>query len=715
MISETNGNGRNGSTRPILGLLEWFQVGDYERVEQILADAAALGIEEIRTGLSWADYLTLEGPAWYDWLLPRMRKQVNLLPCFTYTPPSEGIVPRASSPPREPKKFADFLDVAITRYGRHFEFVELWNEPNGIVDWDWRLDPEWNCFAEMIVMAAYWARQRGKKTVLGGMCPVDPNWLDLMCRRGVLENIDIVGIHGFPATWEFDWTDWSDNLRQVRQVLDWHHSRADVWITEVGYSTWRHDDFTQLLQFKAVMEADVDRVYWYSARDLPEDQAHQEGFRQDQRHYHMGLKSTDGQPKLLFRILEEEGMEGVRQLAEVTQPSLPRIYTTPMAPSAAEGKTPPMLLHPEYTLITGGAGFVGTNLADRLLSEGKRVLIYDNLSRPGVEENLRWLCQKHPRNLKVEIADVRDPFLLREAVKGADCVFHLAAQVAVTTSLVSPRHDFEANATGTLNVLEALRERGSPPPLLFTSTNKVYGALPQLELCQRGLRWEPLDREAARHGIPEETALSFHSPYGCSKGAADQYVLDYAASFGLPATVFRMSCIYGPHQFGTEDQGWVAHFLLQALRQQPITIYGDGMQVRDVLFVGDLVEAFLAARREIDAVSGTAFNIGGGPSRAVSLLELMSIIEEMHGQEPEVTFAPWRPADQRFYVSNITSFAHATRWQPITTVRDGVERLYSWLSQEVGYPPSNGRGFFASTTGRHRSVSRRQTRQLNTR
>lgn len=685
-------NGANAATlRPkkkILGLLEWFHVGDRQRVEDVLADAKELGINEIRTALSWADFVSRGGPEWYDWLLPRIREQATVLPCFTYTPPSEGIVSKVSAPPREPKKFADFIDVAITRYGEHFDWVELWNEPNGIQDWDWRLDPDWRVFSEMIVMASYWARQRGKKTVLGGMCPVDQNWLNLMCSRGVLENIDVVGIHGFPGTWEFDWTDWDENLRRVQEVLDRNNVKAGIWITEAGYSTWRHDEFTQLLQFKRLVEARVDRVYWYSVRDLKSNRAHQEGFRQDERHYHLGMKTADGHPKLLYRILEKDGMDGVRRLTEVTPSSLQQIYTTPMAtcrenPAKAFSAASVGITHKDYVLITGGAGFVGTNLADRLLKEGRKVLIFDNLSRAGVEENLRWLCRQHPENLQVEIADVRDPFLLCEAAKGASQVFHFAAQVAVTTSLASPRADFEVNALGTLNLLEAIRHRKDPPPLVFTSTNKVYGTLDHLQLQSRGRRWEPANEEARCRGISEEIPLQFHSPYGCSKGAADQYVLDYAESFGVPSAVFRMSCIYGPHQCGNEDQGWVAHFAKRAIADEPITFYGDGRQVRDLLFVEDLVDAMQAAIDRIGRTAGHAFNMGGGPSNAVSLRQVVSVLAEITRRRPQIRCDEWRQGDQKYYVSDTRAFEQATDWRVRVSPQEGIQRLCQWLKQHA--------------------------------
>jgi CDP-paratose 2-epimerase len=335
-------------------------------------------------------------------------------------------------------------------------------------------------------------------------------------------------------------------------------------------------------------------------------------------------------------------------------------------------------------LITGGAGFVGANLAHRLLSSGRAVRVFDNLSRPGVERNLQWLRETHGARLQVEIADVRDTAALRQAAQHASAVFHFAAQVAVTTSLVDPIDDFEVNARGTLNVLEALRALPAPPPLVFTSTNKVYGNLDDVPLARRGQRYAPLDDEIRAHGVSEARPLRFHSPYGCSKGAADQYVLDYAHSFGLRAVVFRMSCIYGPHQFGTEDQGWVAHFLIRALDREPIVLYGDGMQVRDVLFVEDLVDAFLLAEQRADALAGQAFNLGGGPANTTSLLELVERIGELHGSRPALRFDAWRTGDQRYYVSDTRAFAAATGWAPQYGVPEGVERLYQWLVASRG-------------------------------
>jgi len=331
-----------------------------------------------------------------------------------------------------------------------------------------------------------------------------------------------------------------------------------------------------------------------------------------------------------------------------------------------------------HTLITGGAGFIGTNLADRLLSAGKPVMIYDDLSRAGVDRNLAWLREHHGDLLRVEVADIRDRGPLRSAVRNADQVFHFAAQVAVTTSLTDPLTDFEINVGGTLNLLEEIRARETPPPLLFTSTNKVYGSLSDLAMEQSETRYQPLDA-SLRGGISEDRPLDFHSPYGCSKGSADQYVLDYARTFGLPAMVFRMSCIYGYHQMGTEDQGWVAHFLLRALSGKPLVLYGDGRQVRDLLFAEDLVDAFLLAQSNVHTLSGQAFNIGGGLGNTLSLLELLDLMQLIHGKRPEVKMEPWRCADQRYYVSDTRKFKAATGWSPKVNARQGVERLYRWL------------------------------------
>jgi CDP-paratose 2-epimerase len=333
-------------------------------------------------------------------------------------------------------------------------------------------------------------------------------------------------------------------------------------------------------------------------------------------------------------------------------------------------------------VVTGGAGFIGTNLTARLVEDGVRVTVLDSLARPGSERNLTWLKETYGGAVRFVRGDVRDPEAVRQAVTDADRVFHLAAQVAVTTSLDDPRGDFEVNLGGTLTVLEELRRLRRPPFLLFTSTNKVYGSLPHLPLERRGPRWLPADARLRAHGLSEERPLDFCTPYGCSKGGADQYVLDYAKHFDLPAVVFRMSCVYGPHQNGTEDQGWVAHFAIRALMGQPITVYGDGAQVRDVLYVHDLVDAMTLAHEQADVVAGRAFNMGGGPGNAVSLREVLDLIEELHGVPAKLVFADERAGDQRYYVADTRRFHTATGWRPLTAARDGIEQLYRWLAAE---------------------------------
>lgn len=332
-------------------------------------------------------------------------------------------------------------------------------------------------------------------------------------------------------------------------------------------------------------------------------------------------------------------------------------------------------------VITGGCGFVGTNLAHRLAKDGRRVCLLDNLSRPGVEDNLDWLRRTHGRDVHFQLGDVRDRSAVERVVAGASAVFHCAAQVAVTTSVRRPVEDFEINALGTLNVLEAIRGQAKRPPLVFTSTSKVYGSLGSVELTLRDERYVPKNG-LAEHGVGEAVGLDFHSPYGCSKGSADQYVRDYARIYDLPAVVFRLSCVYGPHQWGTEDEGWVAHFARNVLAGRPITLYGDGRQVRDVLWAEDLVDALLLAEENADKLAGQAFNIGGGPENAVSLLDVVERLGRIAGAAPDVSFGDWRPGDQRYYVSDTRRFQAATGWRPRVGADEGVERQVAWMAGE---------------------------------
>ena len=331
-------------------------------------------------------------------------------------------------------------------------------------------------------------------------------------------------------------------------------------------------------------------------------------------------------------------------------------------------------------LVTGGAGFIGSNLADRLAADGHEVIVFDALLRPGVEANLRWLRERHGARIVPVVADIRDRQAVQQSVDRAAAVFHFASQVAVTTSLERPEEDFDINLRGTIHLLEALRRRNATVPVLFASTNKVYGNLSDIPLVQHDGAWLPADPALRAHGIGEDRPLSFYTPYGCSKGAADQYVLDYARSFGVPAAVLRMSCIYGPRQVGTEDQGWLAHFLFSVRDGRPISIFGDGRQVRDVLYVDDAVEAYLAAWERIGTVSGQAFNLGGGPANAVTLREVIAEVAGITGCTPVLQQAEWRPGDQRYFVADTRRAASALGVRATVGWQDGLRRLARWAA-----------------------------------
>jgi CDP-paratose 2-epimerase len=331
------------------------------------------------------------------------------------------------------------------------------------------------------------------------------------------------------------------------------------------------------------------------------------------------------------------------------------------------------------TIITGGAGFIGSNAASRYLRRGHHVVVVDNLCREGVQKNLEWL--KPQGSLEFVRLDIRRGGELAELFRkhrDADQVLHLAAQVAVTTSVTAPREDFEINALGTFNVLEAARLAGITAPLLYSSTNKVYGEMTEVGVVEKNGRYayQSLDQ-----GVAESRNLDFHSPYGCSKGAADQYVIDYHRIYGLRTIVFRQSCIYGYRQFGAEDQGWIAWFMIACQLERPITVYGDGKQVRDILFIDDLLDAYDAAFAAGDRATGKAFNIGGGPGNVISLLDLIAYIEKRRGSKLPYGVSDWRPGDQKVFVSDIRRAQSELGWKPKTGSIQGMELLYDWISQ----------------------------------
>ncbi|MCC6191276.1 MAG: GDP-mannose 4,6-dehydratase [Anaerolineales bacterium] len=332
-------------------------------------------------------------------------------------------------------------------------------------------------------------------------------------------------------------------------------------------------------------------------------------------------------------------------------------------------------------LITGGAGFIGCNLAAYFMRAGHAVTIFDNFSRRGSEANLAWLQRERAPGPTVVPGDVRDAEAITRAAREQDAIFHLAGQVAVTTSVSDPRRDFEDNALGTFNALEAARASGRQPIFIYTSTNKVYGGMEAARVVEGERRYAFADMP---NGVPESWPLDFHSPYGCSKGSGDQYVRDYARIYGLPTVVFRQSSIYGPRQFGIEDQGWIAFLAICAATGQPITIYGDGKQVRDILYIDDLARAFECAAQRIDRAAGQVYNIGGGPGRTLSIWsETGPLLEKLAGRKLPVRFADWRPGDQRIYVSDIARARADLDWTPRVAPEDGVRRLWDWIQANL--------------------------------
>ncbi len=331
-------------------------------------------------------------------------------------------------------------------------------------------------------------------------------------------------------------------------------------------------------------------------------------------------------------------------------------------------------------LITGGAGFIGSNYVHRLLQRGEKVTVYDNLSRAGAPRNLEWLKRTFGEDsLNVIAGDVRDASLIAESARDADVIVHLAGQVAVTSSVIDPRDDFESNAIGTFNALEAARLSGRNPIFIYSSTNKVYGGMDDVELAEEETRWRYKD---LIHGCPETQPLDFHSPYGCSKGTGDQYVRDYSRIYGLRSVVFRQSCIYGPRQFGIEDQGWLAWMIIAAVTGRRITIYGDGKQVRDVLHVNDLLDAYDAAIEKIDQAKGQVYNVGGGTRNVMAVwAEFGPILERLLGRKIEVAREDWRPGDQRVFYADFRKAKNELNWEPKIDLEEGIEMLFDWVKE----------------------------------
>lgn len=334
-------------------------------------------------------------------------------------------------------------------------------------------------------------------------------------------------------------------------------------------------------------------------------------------------------------------------------------------------------------LITGGAGFIGCNAAKRFLERGDEVIVFDNLSRKGTDKNLNWLKKQNGHLIFVK-GDIRSRNSVNALFKNfgkIDLVLHMAAQVAVTTSVVSPREDFEINALGTLNLLEAIRASKVRPVIINASTNKVYGGMESIKVKEGQKRYQ---YKQLPYGISERELISFCSPYGCSKGAAEQYILDYSKIYGIKTVNFRQSCIYGPRQFGVEDQGWVAHFIIASVLKKKITIYGDGKQVRDILYIDDLIDAFIKVYRNINKTNGKSYNIGGGKYNSVSLLEFIDLLEDSSNKKVKSKFRGWRPADQRIYISDIRLAKKDFDWTPKVDIKKGINLLFKWIKENKG-------------------------------
>lgn len=337
-------------------------------------------------------------------------------------------------------------------------------------------------------------------------------------------------------------------------------------------------------------------------------------------------------------------------------------------------------------IITGGAGFIGCNIAKRFLRYGAEVIILDNLSRKGTDKNLEWLRsikggRLHFIKADISHTDALEQIFIDRKFGDIDIVFHMAAQVAVTTSVDNPSIDFRTNALGTFNLLEAIRRSNQRPILINASTNKVYGKLSDVKIKRASIRYK---FENLPYGVSEKMSLDFYSPYGCSKGCAEQYVIDYSRIYGLPTVSFRQSCIYGRRQFGIEEQGWVAHFIISSIFDKDITIFGDGRQVRDILYIDDLIDVFLSAIRRIRYSFGKVYNIGGGIRNSISLLELINLIEKFTKKKIRLRYEDWRPGDQRVYISDIRKARRELSWKPRVSIKDGIKKLLLWVKNNKG-------------------------------
>lgn len=602
-----------------LGICARFPYDNRDRAALGLRGLASLSVKHVRLALSVTD---LENDAWLKWLLGRLAETHDVLVALDDQP----ILPET-------------LELFLDHHGDRIKAVEIC--ANGLPFPDDLMN---NLKRKLLVL-----ERHPLPAILSlGFWPRigEATYLDV----DKLENADAIGLRlSIGMNDRID-----ERVEDARRALRGVDPNKPLWITSIRHAGDCRDLVKPAMLLGDAMARDVDRIYWNGL--IGDCSSNDTGSTtQDD------LFDAAGQPGLLARLLAA----GEGELDRVL--SLSRRNQSP----AVVGVRP--------VLVTGGAGFIGANLADRLASDGHHVLIYDALARPGVERNLHWLTRRHPGLVAFALGDLRDEAALSDAAASANAIFHLAGQVAVTTSMAQPLADFEVNARGTIALLDTLRRRNADAPLIFASTNKVYGDLADIALAREGDCYLPTRTDLRDNGIGEDRPLRFHTPYGCSKGAADQYVLDYAHSYGLRTAVLRMSCIYGERQLGTEDQGWVAHFLLKAIAGDPVTIYGDGRQVRDILHVGDAVAAYIAAWQNIDAIAGKAYNLGGGPQNAISLLQLVEHIEMLLGRPIEIDFSAWRNGDQRYFVADTSALHRDLSLASPLDWRSGVARLATYF------------------------------------
>ncbi|ODS86664.1 MAG: hypothetical protein ABS46_00780 [Cytophagaceae bacterium SCN 52-12] len=632
-----------------LGLLEWFHIGEYERVEATLPELRRLPFKRLRTGISWADYHSAEGRAWFDWLIPKLAGEMELLPCFLYTPPSMGIVPKTSSPPKQPKAYADFLDVAVSRYGQYFEYAELWNEPNNLSEYDFTLDRDWRLFCEMIGAAAFWMKRRKKSTVLGGMAPIDPNWLRLMFARGIMDYIDVVGVHHFPGVFETRWDGWPAILEKIGSVIEEHGGTQRIWITETGYPTVHYREYEQLLRFAECSEAPVERVYWYGLKDLDEKYPTVDGFHLDDREYAFGMLTADGRSKLLHRQLVHEPLHVWKRRFRKWGYHLPGESATP------------------YILLIGGAGFAGAHLAASFLKENRPVEIFGIPEDPAAICNLEALHKRFGRLLRISIAGIRNRHQLDAAVSRASFVYYMPSCED------TGREDrASGDLHGALSLLELISARRPVLPVVYVSSYHVYGSLGDIVLWENDTSFEPI--RACDMSISESLPLQTASVRMATLRSVENYFLAYAAGCGMQAVVLRTGELYGRHFCGALPDSTLTRILSGCAAQRNKA--ANLKDTRDWLAIEDLTQGLRVVRDCMPGLTGDVYNIGGGINNRSSYLEIAAFTGSNQRSVPESEADARTSETPRYFVSDIARLNRKTGWTPSIPVAEGIKNVY---------------------------------------